>query len=215
MPTHVEKKMTELKSQRKNSRNSILDRRRSSVKKCTEPQLKAVKTRLECRSGKFLEVKVGGDPTTATVHGAESGTGSETLFFLIPVGLRVVAIQHVDTHLYIAMNSGGKLTTSEFFTNECKFKENVFENYWCIYSSVQYKHPETQRPWHIGINDKGKSIRGSKAKKDKPASHFLPRPIEVHMMREPSQQELPSGPSRSSSDTQNQHAIEARGENNV
>ena len=35
-----------------------------------------------------------------------------------------------------------------------------------------------QRPWHIGIHENGKSIRGSKAKKDKHASHFLPRPIE-------------------------------------
>ena len=39
-----------------------------------EPQLKAVKTRLECRSGRWLEVKVGGDPTVATVHGSEVGT---------------------------------------------------------------------------------------------------------------------------------------------
>ena len=78
----------------------------------SEPQLKAVKTRLECRSGRFLEVKIGGDPTKATVHGAESGTGTGTLFFLIPVGLRVVAIQHVDTKLYISMNDEGKLIPS-------------------------------------------------------------------------------------------------------
>ena len=40
-----------------------------------------------------------------------------------------------------------KIFDSKFkdtFSTECKFKENVFENYWCIYSSIQYKHPETQ-----------------------------------------------------------------------
>jgi hypothetical protein len=42
------------------------------------------------------------------------------------------------------MNSNGKIYASETFGLECKFKENVFENYWCIYSSLQYKHPETQ-----------------------------------------------------------------------
>ena len=87
----------------------------------------------------------------------------------------------------------------DLFTNECRFKESVFENYWCLYSSIQYKHPETkvriyrnrqklyfsvqmlkiiQRPWHLGINSKGKCIKGMRAKKDRTASHFLPRPIE-------------------------------------
>ena len=58
--------------------------------------------------------------------------------------IRVVSIQHVQSQLYIAMNSDGRLITTETFSTECKFKENVFENYWCIYSSIQYKHPETQ-----------------------------------------------------------------------
>ena len=67
----------------------------------------------------------------------------------------------------------------------------------------------------MGINDTGKAVRGSKAKKDKELSHFLPQPIEglpktskqqltflVHMMREPSQAEPLLGPSRSSSEIQ-------------
>lgn len=37
------------------------------------------------------------------------------------------------------------------FSTECKFKENVFENYWCIYSSIQYKHPETQVSAKISV----------------------------------------------------------------
>ena len=42
---------------------------------------------------------------------------------------------------------------------------------------MKYTHPETKKPWHIGINGKGKSVRGSKAKKNKPCAHFLPHLI--------------------------------------
>ena len=71
-----------------------------------------------------------------------------------------------------------KLYFQEVYTAECKFKESVFENYWCLYSSIQYKHPETKRPWHLGIDKKGRCIKGNRAKKHKEASHFLPQPIE-------------------------------------
>ena len=59
-------------------------------------------------------------------------------FYLIPVGLRVVALQHCDTGLYVAMDPKGKLYTCEMFTVECKFKEACAENYYVVYSSIQY-----------------------------------------------------------------------------
>ena len=62
---------------------------------------------------------------------------------LLPVGLRVVAIRHNATNLYVAMNSSGQIYATEQFGKECKFKENVFENYWCIYSSIEFKDPES------------------------------------------------------------------------
>ena len=53
-----------------------------------EPQLKGVKTRLECRGSEtgprfFLEVTADGK-----VQGCEHGEGDNTLLYLIPVGLR-------------------------------------------------------------------------------------------------------------------------------
>ena len=60
-----------------------------------------------------------------------------TLSVPCKVGLRVVAIQHEKTKLYIAMNSDSRILASELYTKDCKFKENVFENYWCIYSSIE------------------------------------------------------------------------------
>uniref|UniRef100_A0A8B9JUK5 Fibroblast growth factor n=1 Tax=Astyanax mexicanus TaxID=7994 RepID=A0A8B9JUK5_ASTMX len=111
---------------------------------------------------------------------------STALFNLIPVGLRVVAIQSVKTGLYIAMNGEGHLYTSELFTAECKFKESVFENYYVIYSSMLYRQQESGRAWFLGLNKEGQPMKGNRVKKTKPAAHFLPKPIEVAMYREPS-----------------------------
>ncbi|XP_034858993.1 fibroblast growth factor 14 isoform X3 [Mirounga leonina] len=108
------------------------------------------------------------------------------LFNLIPVGLRVVAIQGVKTGLYIAMNGEGYLYPSELFTPECKFKESVFENYYVIYSSMLYRQQESGRAWFLGLNKEGQVMKGNRVKKTKPAAHFLPKPLEVAMYREPS-----------------------------
>ncbi|XP_034719514.1 fibroblast growth factor 12-like [Etheostoma cragini] len=112
------------------------------------------------------------------------------LFNLIPVGLRVVAMQGVKAGLYMAMNAEGYLYTSDIFTAECKFKESVFENYYVIYSSTLYRQHESGRAWFLGLNKDGVVMKGNRVKKTKPCSHFVPRPIEVCMYKEPSLHEL-------------------------
>jgi len=64
------------------------------------------------------------------------------------------------------------------FTAECKFKESVFENYYVIYSSTQYRQHESGRAWFLGLNKDGAIMKGNRVKKTKPCSHFVPRPIE-------------------------------------
>ena len=48
----------------------------------------------------------------------------------------VVAIQHVKTRYYVAINAAGKLYCEATFNADCKFKENIFENYWNIYARL-------------------------------------------------------------------------------
>ncbi|XP_023684813.1 fibroblast growth factor 14-like isoform X5 [Paramormyrops kingsleyae] len=121
-----------------------------------------------------------------SLDGTKDDSTNSSLFNLIPVGLRVVAIQSVKTGLYIAMNGEGHLYTSELFTAECKFKESVFENYYVIYSSMLYRQQESGRAWFLGLNKEGQAMKGNRVKKTKPAAHFLPKPLEVAMYREPS-----------------------------
>uniref|UniRef100_UPI00358EFBFD fibroblast growth factor 12-like isoform X2 n=1 Tax=Myxine glutinosa TaxID=7769 RepID=UPI00358EFBFD len=146
-----------------------------------ELQLKGIVARLFCRQGYFLQVQSDG-----TIGGSREESCHFTLFNLIPVGLRVVAIQGVKTGLYLAMNSHGFLYTSDRFTPECKFKESVYQNYYVIYSSTIYKQHESGRSWFLGLNHEGHVMKGNHVKKTKAASHFIPKPVEVAMYREPS-----------------------------
>ncbi|XP_008287835.1 fibroblast growth factor 11 isoform X1 [Stegastes partitus] len=154
-----------------------------------QPQLKGIVTRLYSQHGYYLQMQPDG-----TVDSTRDESSSFSQFNLIPVGLRIVAIQGAKTGLYLAMNSEGYLYTSEHFTPECKFKESVFENYYVTYSSMLYRQTQSGRSWYIGINRDGQVMKGNRVKKTKGAAHFLPKVIEVAMYKEPSLHELASEP---------------------
>ncbi|XP_055082507.1 fibroblast growth factor 11 isoform X2 [Periophthalmus magnuspinnatus] len=154
-----------------------------------QPQLKGIVTRLFSQHGYYLQMQPDG-----TVDSTRDEGSSFTQFNLIPVGLRIVAIQGAKTGMYLAMNSEGYLYTSEHFTPECKFKESVFENYYVTYSSMLYRQTQSGRSWYIGINRDGQIMKGNRVKKNKGAAHFLPKVIEVAMYKEPSLHELASEP---------------------
>lgn len=150
-----------------------------------EPQLKGIVTRLFSQQGFYLQMMPDG-----TIDGCKDENSDFTLFNLIPVGLRVVAIQGVKAGLYAAMNGEGFMYSSDVFTPECKFKESVYENYYVIYSSTVYRQHESGRAWFLGLSKDGQVMKGNRVKKTKPCSHFVPRPIEVCMYKEPSLHEI-------------------------
>lgn len=65
----------------------------------------------------------------------------------------------------------------EHYTLECKFKESVFENYYVTYSSMVYRQQQSGRGWYLGLNKEGEIMKGNHVKKNKPAAHFLPKPL--------------------------------------
>ncbi|XP_069775938.1 fibroblast growth factor 11-like isoform X2 [Narcine bancroftii] len=158
---------------------------RAQLDRGTGGLLKGIVARLFCQFGYYLRLLPGG-----WLDGTEDEMSAYALFNLIPVGLRVVAIQGVKTGLYIAMNCNGYLYTSEYFTPECKFKESVFENYYVTYSSVLYQQQASGRSWYLGINKDGQAMKGNHVKKTKQAAHFLPKPVEAALYQEPSLHEL-------------------------
>ncbi|XP_054851185.1 fibroblast growth factor 11 isoform X2 [Eublepharis macularius] len=154
---------------------------RSWAPPASEPQLKGIVTRLFCRHGYYLQAHPDG-----RIDGTREDANGFSLFNLIPVGLRVVAIQSTKSGQYIAMNAEGYLYTSAHFTAECRFKECVFENYYVMYSSTLYRQRESGRSWYLGINKDGQVMKGNRVKKTKAAAHFLPKLLEVALYREPS-----------------------------
>uniref|UniRef100_A0A3P9LGE8 Fibroblast growth factor n=1 Tax=Oryzias latipes TaxID=8090 RepID=A0A3P9LGE8_ORYLA len=155
----------------------------------SKPQLKGIVTRLFSQHGFYLQMLPDGSIGSTKDEGS-----SFSQFNLIPVGLRIVAIQGTKTGLYLAMNGEGYLYTSENFTPECKFKESVFENYYVTYSSMLYRQTQSGRSWYIGINRDGQIMKGNRVKKTKGAAHFVPKVIEVAMYKEPSLHELTTEP---------------------
>ncbi|XP_065146703.1 fibroblast growth factor 11 [Paramisgurnus dabryanus] len=158
---------------------------RGRTDKRPEPQLKGIVTRLYSQHGYYLQMLPDG-----TMDGIRDENSCFSQFNLIPVGLRIVAIQGAKTGFYLGMNSEGYLYTSENFNPECKFKESVFENYYVTYSSMLYRQSQSGRSWYIGINRDGQVMKGNRVKKTKAAAHFLPKVIEVAMYKEPSLHEL-------------------------
>ncbi|XP_033955858.1 LOW QUALITY PROTEIN: fibroblast growth factor 11 [Pseudochaenichthys georgianus] len=163
--------------------------RKSRNEKRPEPKLKGIVTRLYSQHGYYLQMQPDG-----TMDSTRDESSVFSQFNLIPVGLRIVAIQGAKTGLYLAMNSEGYVYTSEHFTPECKFKESVFENYYVTYSSMLYRQTQSGRSWYIGINRDGQVMKGNRVKKNKGAAHFLPKVIEVAMYKEQSLNQLAPEP---------------------
>ncbi|KAM7374556.1 hypothetical protein PAMP_007204 [Pampus punctatissimus] len=142
-------------------------RKKRKRRRPPEPQLKGIVTRLSSRQGFQLQMQPDG-----TIDGTKDEDSTYAVFNLIPVGLRVVAIQ------------------GEHFTPECKFKESVFENYYVTYSSMLYRQQASGRAWYLGLNKEGGIMKGNHVKKNKAAAHFIPKPLKVAMYREPSLHDL-------------------------
>uniref|UniRef100_A0A8K9Y0Q4 Fibroblast growth factor n=1 Tax=Oncorhynchus mykiss TaxID=8022 RepID=A0A8K9Y0Q4_ONCMY len=144
------------------------------------PQLKGIVTKLYSRTGFYLQTQADG-----TIDGTKDEDNSHAVFSLLHI-----EYNGVQTKLYLAMNNDGFLYTSEHFTPECKFKESVFENYYVTYSSMLYRQQQSGRAWYLGLNKEGVIMKGNHVKKNKPAAHFIPKPLKVAMYREPSLHDL-------------------------
>uniref|UniRef100_A0A3B3BPU1 Fibroblast growth factor 14 n=1 Tax=Oryzias melastigma TaxID=30732 RepID=A0A3B3BPU1_ORYME len=141
-----------------------------------EPQLKGIVTRLFCRQGFYLQMGQDG-----SLDGTKDDSTNSSDRNGPPTGVRLPRLMK-----FVKCRTFVSLCLQELFTAECKFKESVFENYYVIYSSMLYRQKESGRAWFLGLNKEGQAMKGNRVKKTKPAAHFLPKPIEVAMYREPS-----------------------------
>ncbi|CAL8372300.1 unnamed protein product [Arctogadus glacialis] len=81
----------------------------------------------------------------------------------------VVGIRGVTAGLYLCMKADGVVYSSESFSDDCLFKENLEENFYTTYSSLS--HPGL----YLALSNKGEVKRGTSVSRHQARTHFLPR----------------------------------------
>ncbi|MBN3290995.1 FGF4B factor, partial [Polypterus senegalus] len=121
--------------------------------------------RLYCNVGIGFHIQVLPD-------GRITGMHSENRYSLLeisPVERGIVSLFGVQSHLFVAMNSKGKLYGSPHFTDECKFKEMLLANNYNAYESTAYPG------MYIALSKNGKTKKGNRVSPTMTVTHFLPR----------------------------------------
>lgn len=130
------------------------------------------------RSSLFLLLVRVGNGARWNLHSRVMNSGG---FTLTPVCQSVswycVSYCQTTTLHCICLSLPSPPSLQEHFTPECKFKESVFENYYVTYSSMIYRQQQSGRGWYLGLNKEGEIMKGNHVKKNKPAAHFLPKPL--------------------------------------
>ncbi|XP_036374174.1 fibroblast growth factor 6a [Megalops cyprinoides] len=104
--------------------------------------------------------------------GRINGVHNENQYSLIEISTverGVVSLYGVESDLFVAMNSRGRLYGTAVFHNECKFKETLLPNNYNAYESSVY------RGFYIALSKHGRLKRGNKATPAMTVTHFLPR----------------------------------------
>uniref|UniRef100_A0AAY4BA23 Fibroblast growth factor n=1 Tax=Denticeps clupeoides TaxID=299321 RepID=A0AAY4BA23_9TELE len=121
--------------------------------------------RLYCNVGIGFHLQVSPDGKITGVH-------TENRYSLLEISTverGVVTLFGVQSGLFVAMNSKGKLYGSSHFNNECKFKENLLSNNYNAYESSA--HPGM----YIGLSKTGRTKKGNRVTPAMTVTHFLPR----------------------------------------
>ncbi|XP_038621133.1 fibroblast growth factor 4 [Tachyglossus aculeatus] len=121
--------------------------------------------RLYCNVGIGFHIQVLPDGRILGVH----NENRYSLLEISPVERGVVTLFGMKSHLFVAMNSKGKLYASIYFNDECKFKEILLPNNYNAYESRSYPG------MYIALSKNGKTKKGNKVSPTMTVTHFLPR----------------------------------------
>ncbi|XP_037536083.1 fibroblast growth factor 5 [Nematolebias whitei] len=129
--------------------------------------------RLYCRVGIGFHLQIHPD---GRVNGSHEPNQLSVLE-LIAISQGVIGIRGVHSNRYLAMNKRGWLHATEFFSDDCKFRERFQENSYNTYASVTHRNQRTGREWFVALNKRGKAKMGSspRVKSQHVSTHFLPR----------------------------------------
>uniref|UniRef100_A0A8D0H9J3 Fibroblast growth factor n=1 Tax=Sphenodon punctatus TaxID=8508 RepID=A0A8D0H9J3_SPHPU len=121
--------------------------------------------RLYCNVGIGFHIQVLPDGRINGIH----NENRYSLLEISPVERGVISLFGVKSGLFVAMNSKGKLYGSNYFNNECKFKEILLPNNYNAYESRIYPG------MYIALSKNGRTKKGNKVSPTMTVTHFLPR----------------------------------------
>uniref|UniRef100_A0A8D3BKB2 Fibroblast growth factor n=1 Tax=Scophthalmus maximus TaxID=52904 RepID=A0A8D3BKB2_SCOMX len=113
--------------------------------------------RLYCRVGIGFHLQIHPDGRVNGSHEPDQLSVLE----LFAVSQGVIGIKGVYSNRFLAMNKRGRLHATEWFTDDCKFRERFQENSYNTYASVVHRNHRTGREWFVALNKRGKAKMGS------------------------------------------------------
>ncbi|XP_043968455.1 fibroblast growth factor 5 isoform X2 [Gambusia affinis] len=133
--------------------------------------------RLYCRVGIGFHLQIHPD---GRVNGSHEPNQLSVLE-LIAISQGVIGIKGVYSNRFLAMNKRGRLHATEWFSDDCKFRERFQENSYNTYASVIHRNQRTGREW-ASLHDftqKGFTITERSKEKRKAPPPSPPRTLAV------------------------------------
>ncbi|KAJ8285309.1 hypothetical protein GJAV_G00025390 [Gymnothorax javanicus] len=106
------------------------------------------------------------------VNGTKSRDDPFSVLEIKSVAVGIVAIRGLASNYYLAMSRKGEVYGVRDYGTDCMLKERIEENGYNTYASAQYKNGKRQM--FVGLNVKGKPLKGKKTRRKHNATHFLP-----------------------------------------
>nr|XP_009302933.1 fibroblast growth factor 4B [Danio rerio] len=118
---------------------------------------------LYCRVGIGFHLQI-------LMNGSVSGVHEPSEYSLLKVfAMRpgVVGIRGVKSQLYLCMNQEGNAHGMKKFSNECLFKEQIEENHYNTYSSMNHTG------FFLALSKRGQLRKGYRVGRNQACTHFL------------------------------------------
>ncbi|KAF7216984.1 fibroblast growth factor 10 [Nothobranchius furzeri] len=107
------------------------------------------------------------------VNGTKNGEDPYSFLEIRSVDVGVVAIRGFTSNHYLAIRENGVLYGAKEFGPDCRLNERIEENKYNTYSSAKWK-VKNRRRMFVGLNAKGKPMKGKKTRRKNTVTHFLP-----------------------------------------
>uniref|UniRef100_A0A096MEZ0 Fibroblast growth factor n=1 Tax=Poecilia formosa TaxID=48698 RepID=A0A096MEZ0_POEFO len=107
------------------------------------------------------------------VNGTKREDDPYSILEIKSVDVGVVAIRGLSSNHYLAIKKSGDLYGAREFGPDCRLIERIEENRYNTYASAEWR-----KCMFVGLNPRGKPLKGKKTRRKSRATHFLPMVVQ-------------------------------------